>query len=553
MAQWFPFKSPLSSEAKLRLLQADLTAVQTELSEVRSASIAKDQYIEQCCRDKSSSEMMIYELRQAYKKLEVKNVFLKHELENCNDKLTKFQKANAENQELIKKLSAENKRLEKILNIRSGNEAPFGKAGGPSTQRPFKENSLKINQLKKGGARKGHVGHGRKTKKTEYLDKLENVEFPDNMECPSCSCHDFIINGYETRQYTRHIPARVETVRSRMGRLRCVKCGKTILVQPDDVMPHAKYSNSFYADMACECYLRRVTIGSYCDRYRVHHGTALNMMDLLADYIESVYKKLGGEMIKEEYLHADETVWYNDGHRGYAWGFFNNNYTYFVFPDSRAGKVVKEVFHINNPETATLFNMCMVLVHDRYAAYTSIPVKHQNCYEHLKRDLIKMLEFDPDSAEAQRFVEALKPLLIDAMHLCANKDISDEEYYLTANKIKEQILKIVNAPAKDAGIQGYQYIWRSHPENFFQWVENRKVRCENNFAERGVRPIVITRKTSFGTQGEKGLKARQVLSSVLGTVKIRGGDPYQFICDVLCAKGKDKKADIYQFLPSKSY
>jgi len=68
-----------------------------------------------------------------------------------------------------------------------------------------------------------------------------------------------------------------------------------------------------------------------------------------------------------------------------------------------------------------------------------------------------------------------------------------------------------------------------------------------------VRSLVIIRKTSFGTQGKKGLKARQVLSSVLGTVKIRGGDPYQFICDVLRAKGKDKKADIYQFLPPKLY
>jgi hypothetical protein len=275
------------------------------------------------------------------------------------------------------------------------------------------------------------------------------------------------------------------------------------------------------------------------------------MMDSLAGWLEPVYAMLGKEIIREECIHADETAWYNDGRREYAWGFFNNNYMYFVFSDSRAGKVVKEVFRIGSPEAAEMFNMCMVLVHDRYVAYASIPVKHQNCFEHLKRDLIKMLEFDPDSDEAQRFTEALRPLLAEAMHLCANKDISDEEYYLTARKIKEQILEVVNAPANDPGVQGYQHIWRSKPENFFHWVENRKVRCENNLAERALRSLVITRKISFGTQGEKGLRARQVLGSVLGTVKIRGADPYKFICDVLQAKSRDKKADICKFLPPK--
>ncbi|MFA5706905.1 MAG: transposase [Candidatus Neomarinimicrobiota bacterium] len=553
MAQWFTSKSPPSGEEKLRLLQSDFDAVRTELSKVRSASIAKDQYVEQCRREKSNSEMTIYDLRQARNCLEADNALLRRELEDCRDKLAKLQKANEENRELVKKLSADNKKLGKILNIRSGKEAPFGESGGPSTQRSFKNNASAEKQLKKGGARKGHAGHGRKIENLEHIDRVENIEFPADMKCPSCSGSDFIIKGYETRQYNRLIPARVETVQSRMCRLGCVGCGHTVLVQPDDVMPYAKYSNSFFADMACECYLRRRTIGSYCSRYGIQRGTALNMMNSLVNYLEPAYTRLGEEMIREDYLHADETVWYNNGHRGYAWGFFNNNYAYFVFPDSRAGKVVKKVFRVGSPETAALFNMCMVLIHDRYSAYTSIPVKHQNCYEHLKRDLIKMLEFDPDSDEAQRFVVALKPLLVEAMHLCANKDISDEEYYLDANKIKEQILKIVNAPANDGGVQGYQYIWRSHPKNFFQWVENRNVRCENNFAERGVRSLVIVRKTSFGTQGEKGLKARQVLGSVLGTVKIRGGDPYQFICDVLRAKGKDKKADVCKFLPPKIY
>lgn len=551
MALWFPSKPSPPRDSSLILLQEELDTVRRELLEARGVIGARDRYVEQCRREKSDSEAAAYELRQSNRRLEANNESLRRELEECRGLLEKFRLANDENREMVKKLSAENKRLEKILRIRSGDEAPFGAAGGPSTQRPFKKNPEEGKELKQGGARPGHVGHGRKIKDPEHVDRVEDIEPPAGMRCPSCSCGDLVIKGYETKQYVRHISARVETVVSRMRRLSCAGCGQTVLAKPDDVLPHAKHSNSFYADMACECYLWRMTIGSYCVRYGIQRGTALNMMESLAKRLEPVYTRLGEELIMEELLHADETVWYNNGHRGYAWGFFNENYRYFVFPDSRAGSVVRGVFHIGGPEAAVLFNMCMTLVHDRYAAYSSIPVRHQHCYEHMKRNLIKMLEFDPDSEEAQRFVAALKPLLTEAMRLCANKEMSDEEYYSTANKIKGQILEIVNAPASDAGVQGYQEIWRAHPENFFQWVENRKVRCENNFAEREIRPLVIVRKISFGTQGEKGLKTRQVLASVLGTVKARGGDPYQFICDVLQALSRDKNADIYKFLPPK--
>lgn len=104
MVQWFPFKSSPSGEAEIRLLQTALDALRTELSEVRSASLAKDQYVEQYRREKSNSEVAIYELRQAHKRLVADNAFLQRELDDCSDKLEKFQKANAENQELVKKL-----------------------------------------------------------------------------------------------------------------------------------------------------------------------------------------------------------------------------------------------------------------------------------------------------------------------------------------------------------------------------------------------------------------------------------------------------------------
>jgi hypothetical protein len=51
------------------------------------------------------------------------------------------------------------------------------------------------------------------------------------------------------------------------------------------------------------------------------------------------------------------------------------------------------------------------------------------------------------------------------------------------------------------------------------------VPCENNRAERGLRPTVIAGKVSHGWQGEERAKTREVLMSVMQSLKKRFADP----------------------------
>jgi hypothetical protein len=56
-------------------------------------------------------------------------------------------------------------------------------------------------------------------------------------------------------------------------------------------------------------------------------------------------------------------------------------------------------------------------------------------------------------------------------------------------------------------------------------VENRAVPADNNRAERELRPTVIARKVSFGSQSDAGAKTREVLMSVVHTLAKRVSDP----------------------------
>lgn len=49
----------------------------------------------------------------------------------------------------------------------------------------------------------------------------------------------------------------------------------------------------------------------------------------------------------------------------------------------------------------------------------------------------------------------------------------------------------------------------------YQWAEDRRVPTENNLAERDLRPTVIARKVSFGSQSDAGAQTCGILMILL--------------------------------------
>ena len=65
------------------------------------------------------------------------------------------------------------------------------------------------------------------------------------------------------------------------------------------------------------------------------------------------------------------------------------------------------------------------------------------------------------------------------------------------------------------------------------FVEFEGVPSSNNRAEREVRPAVLMRKASYGSQSERGAATRGILMSVCRTLRNRGLDPLRTILDAL--------------------
>ena len=226
---------------------------------------------------------------------------------------------------------------------------------------------------------------------------------------------------------------------------------------------------------------------------------------------------------------------------GCAHGFFAEDVALYRFRKTRAGSVPAGVFGGRRPHG--------VLVTDRYTGYDR-PWRgdRQYCYAHILRKLLRLLKKEPDNKEYRAFVPPMAEQLRAAMKL-RSRGLPPGDFAREAEAIKSRIVELANRSAKDPALQNVQNIFREHADRMYHWARGPDIPAENNRAERGVRGLVIARKTSFGGQSEGALRVREVNQSVMETLALRCEDPAAKLAqalDVYASTGK--KSAVRDFL-----
>ena len=142
---------------------------------------------------------------------------------------------------------------------------------------------------------------------------------------------------------------------------------------------------------------------------------------------------------------------------------------------------------------------------------------------------------------------ALIPLLATAMHL-RSQPLSDAEFFEQALLTKNKIISLSDQPALHLGIRHIQDIFRDNADRLYHWSEDRNIPADNNRAERELRPTVIARKVSFGSQSDEGARTREILMTVLHTLRKRHPDPEKHFKWVLDQLATDVNRDPFPLL-----
>lgn len=421
-------------------------------------------------------------------------------------------------QQKIDRLVEENQRLKGQLHReeRRASEGFFG-SSTPSSKRPVKEKSLEENQARRGGGKPGHKGHGRKKIRPDDADHIREVEAPCGDHCPHCHGRHLVDVTADERSVIESVPLKAEKILYRLNGKLCLDCHKVVRAKPPSVMPKALYGNQLVTNVADMHYVHGSPMGRIEAQIGISYAAMVQMLHRLARVFEPVVDRLIQDYRRSPVKHADESGWRTDGSNGYVWLFATNRLSIFTFRDTRSSSVPAAILGKKRlPGT---------LVVDRYKGYNKAPCALHYCYAHLLRNLEDIEKEFPESQEVRTFVATVAPMLSLAMGL-RNQPISDATFYRRAAKLAKDLRASMRMPAQHLGIRAYQDIFIDNEKRLYRWAKDRRVPADNNLAERDLRPTVIARKVSFGSQSEAGAKTRGVMTTVMVTLKKRYPEDY---------------------------
>jgi transposase len=418
---------------------------------------------------------------------------------HCLDKQRKIDRLEAENLRLKAKLNQQKKKSQ---------DGYFG-SSTPSSKQPFKSNAAPETLNKNGGAKVGHKGAGRSSCDEVSADHTRRTLIK-NM-CPKCG-QALSKKGTVNRSVVDLELPKTKKIFIQCEKGYCKHCKKTVQASAEIALPKCQLSNSLLSHVMNLHYGHGIPLGRVEDLLNLHHGTLLGGLHRVAALLDPMIDPLIFQFRKAKVRHADETGWRTDGHSGYGWLFCSTQTSIFRFAETRASRVPEEIF---GPEL-----LAGVLVVDRYAGYNSTPGKRQFCYSHLLRAVEDLEKEFQEESEVLAFTEAFAPLLSQAIKL-RRQPITNEEFYSQAALLKEKIKTLVMASSKHLGIKDIQRIFLKNEAHLYHWADDRDVPADNNYAERELRPTVVARKVSFGSQSINGAKTRSTLMTIWFSSKKR--------------------------------
>jgi len=222
-----------------------------------------------------------------------------------------------------------------------------------------------------------------------------------------------------------------------------------------------------------------------------------------AKKLEPEREKFLKELLSKQHIHSDETTMREDGMNAYIWGFFTETIAILTAGLSRARKNIE-----------TLFPQNIVVVTDGYVAYDFIK-NRQRCWAHLIREFKEYASKYTDIEIKTQYLR-LK-VLYELMKLQISKPIPERDFI----KPKWELNDIVTCLTNVNNARGLVTLIKNGGNDWFTALYYEGVPLENNLAERGLRPIVLLRKTIGCYRNNKGKMWIDNVISVLQTWKLR--------------------------------
>jgi len=226
--------------------------------------------------------------------------------------------------------------------------------------------------------------------------------------------------------------------------------------------------------------------------------------------------------------HLDETRWREGNKPAWLWIAVTTWVTVCVVRLSRGGQVARELLG------ATFAG---ILVTDRYSAYNWYPVRwRQLCWAHLLRDFEAMRDRGEASAELGEALLTQAHQMFTWWHRVRDGTLRRSTFRTYMTPLRREVERLLEVGSrcgvpKTAGT--CQDILKRRAA-LWTFVQVTGVEPTNNRAERSIRPGVLWRKGSFGTQSAAGSRFVESMLTVVATLKQQQRSVWEYLttaCD----------------------
>ena len=382
------------------------------------------------------------------------------------------------------------------------------------------------------GGQPGHPGHHRLLLEEERVDRLVLV-VPD--ACRGCGVALPAEPGAEDPvdqrvQVVELPPVRAEVTEYRLTARRCRSCGAlTRAERPAQASGGAfgprlhavatllvgRYRLSRREAVACLAELGEIELSV---------GALAQLEQATSTALAPVVDEVAMAVQQAAVTNVDETGWWQGRTRSWLWTVVTETLTLFRLDPSRGKAVVQALL---GPDWTGIVGS------DRYSAYRYLPLaRRQVCWAHLIREFRKIAAYNQHQ----------RPLGTRLLDIATR--IFAAWYRFRATTIDRPALLVELAPlqaelrlALEAGLDPpHAVVAGALCANLLDswpalWTFARVdgVEPTNNAAERALRPAVLWRKGSFGTQSDAGSRFVERIMTVAATCKQQGRSLLDFL------------------------
>lgn len=265
-------------------------------------------------------------------------------------------------------------------------------------------------------------------------------------------------------------------------------------------------------------------------------GTVSNLEQLVARALEPAYEEVRETVLASPVLHADETGWREDKRKAWLWTIACRVACFFQIARSRGSAVAKKL----------LDGYDGVVCSDRWSGYTWLNLEsRQICWAHLKRDFQGWVERGGEAARlGTEAHEILRKLLRWRERARADDSVRASFDDRVQKKLRPAFQRLLGdaAVCADAKVRGMATELLKVEPALWTCALDLEVEPTNNRAERSLRPAVILRKRSFGTDSPRGSRYVERVLTVDGTCRVQGTSTFRAIHAAVVAYFDDAPA-----------